>query len=83
MIGSKAARVCLDILDLRSVVGIRLRSCGKSGLVERDSSLFEDLQKYFLHLNFEGVEDSIKMTDELKEYPHHYFSSLLKMALCV
>jgi hypothetical protein len=54
-----------------------------SGLVERDSSLFEDLQKYFLHLNFEGVEDSIKMTDELKEYPHHYFSSLLKMALCV
>jgi|SRR6516225_1021214 len=54
-----------------------------SGLVERDSSLFEDLQKYFLHLNFEGVEDSIKMTDELKEYPRHYFSSLLKMALCV
>ncbi|MFI5152169.1 MAG: DUF3822 family protein [Chitinophagales bacterium] len=54
-----------------------------SGLVERDSSLFEELQKYFLHLRFEGVEDSIKMTDELKEYPQHYFSSLLKMALCV
>ena len=54
-----------------------------SGLVERDSSLFEDLLKYFLHLHFEGVEDSIKMTDEMKEYPRHYFSSLLKMALCV
>ena len=54
-----------------------------SGLVERDSTLYEELQKYFLHIVFEDIEDSIKMTDDLKEFPRHYFSSLLKMAICV
>jgi len=54
-----------------------------SGLIERDSTLYDELQKYFLHISFEEIEDSIKMTDELKEFPRHYFSSLLKMALCV
>lgn len=54
-----------------------------SGLIEQNSTLFEELSKYFLHLQFEGIEDSIKISDELKEYPRHYFSSLLKMALCV
>jgi hypothetical protein len=54
-----------------------------SGLIEQNSTLFEELNKYFLHLHFENIEDSIKMTDELKEFPRHYFSSLLKMAICV
>jgi hypothetical protein len=54
-----------------------------SGLIEQSSTLFEELSKYFLHLHFESIEDSIKITDELKEFPRHYFSSLLKMAICV
>jgi hypothetical protein len=54
-----------------------------SGLIERESTLYDELQKYFLHISFEAVEDSIRMTDELKEFPRHYFSSLLKMAICV
>jgi hypothetical protein len=53
------------------------------GLVERQSALYNELFKYFLHLNFEKIEDNILVTDELKEYPLHYFSSLLKMAVCV
>jgi hypothetical protein len=54
-----------------------------SGLVERQSALYEDLYKYFLQLSFEKMEDNIMVTEELKEYPLHYFSSLLKMAVCV
>lgn len=54
-----------------------------SGLIEQNSTLYAELNKYFLHLHFENIEDSIKMTDELKEFPRHYFSSLLKMAICV
>ena len=53
------------------------------GLIERQSALYEELQKYFLHVSFDHMEDSIKITDELREYPLHYFSSLLKMAICV
>jgi hypothetical protein len=54
-----------------------------SGLVERQSALYNELYKYFLQLSFEHIEDNIIITDELKEYPLHYFSSLLKMAVCV
>jgi hypothetical protein len=52
------------------------------GLIDRQSSLSSELHKYFLRINFEEVDESIKVTDELKELPLHYFSSLLKMAVC-
>jgi Protein of unknown function (DUF3822) len=54
-----------------------------SGLIEKQSALFQDLHQYFLRIRFESMEDSIKFTDELMEYPPHFFSSLLKMAICV
>jgi len=54
-----------------------------SGLIEKQSELYNELQKYFLNISFDHMEDSIKITDELREYPLHYFSSLLKMAICV
>ena len=52
------------------------------GLIDRQSSLSTELHKYFLHVHFENIDDSIKITDELKELPLHYFSSILKMAVC-
>jgi hypothetical protein len=54
-----------------------------SGLVDKHSALFNELMKYFMNISFEEIDESIKITDELKEYPLHYFSSLLKMAVCV
>jgi hypothetical protein len=59
--------------DVRLLVG---------GLIDRQSSLSEELHKYFLHVAFEAIDESIKVTDELKELPLHYFSSILKMAVC-
>jgi len=35
-----------------------------------------------LSIEFEEIDESIKVTDELKELPLHYFSSILKMAVC-
>ena len=54
-----------------------------SGMVERKSALYEDLELYFLNIRFESMDDSIKLTDELMQFPNHFFSSLLKMAICV
>ena len=54
-----------------------------TGLIEKQSDLYNELQKYFMNVSFDHMEDSIKITDELREYPLHYFSSLLKMAICV
>jgi hypothetical protein len=52
------------------------------GLIDRQSNLSEELHKYFLQIDFEKIDESIKVTDELKELPLHYFSSILKMAVC-
>jgi len=52
------------------------------GLIDRQSAISDELYKYFLHINFEEIDESIKVTDELKELPLHYFSSILKMAVC-
>lgn len=52
------------------------------GLIDRQSALSEELHKYFLKIDFEHIDESIKITDELKELPLHYFSSILKMAVC-
>jgi hypothetical protein len=54
-----------------------------SGMVEKKSALYEDLELYFLNIRFDSMEDSIKMTDELMQFPSHFFSSLLKMTICV
>ena len=54
-----------------------------SGLIDKHSSLFRELLKYFEHISFDEAGDTIKITDELNEFPLHYFSSLLKMAVCV
>jgi hypothetical protein len=52
------------------------------GLIDKNSTLSEELHKYFLRVSFENIDESIKVTDELKELPLHYFSSILKMAVC-
>ena len=52
------------------------------GLIDRQSALSVELHKYFLQVIFEEIDESIKVTDELKELPLHYFSSILKMAVC-
>ena len=63
----------LDQESVRLLVG---------GLIDRQSSLSTELHKYFMHVHFEDIDESIKITDELKELPLHYFSSILKMAVC-
>ena len=54
-----------------------------SGMIERKSALYEALDQYFLHIRFDSMEDSILTTDEMLQFPNHFFSSLLKMAICV
>ena len=53
-----------------------------SGMLKK-ICLYEDLELYFLHIRFDSMEDSIKMTDELMQFPNHFFASLLKMTICV
>jgi hypothetical protein len=54
-----------------------------SGMIEKKSALYEALEQYFLNIRFDSMEDSIRTTDEMLQYPKYFFSSLLKMAICV
>lgn len=54
-----------------------------SGLIEKDSSIYRELYKYFIQLDFETIPDSISVSQALSEYPLHYYSSICKLAKCV
>lgn len=53
-----------------------------SGLIEKDSALYRELYKYFLHLDFAMLPPGIKLSPVFIGYPEHYFSTLSKLALC-
>lgn len=54
-----------------------------AGLIEKNSAIYRELYKYFIHLEFENMPDGIRVADTLSEYPDHYFSSICKLATCV
>jgi hypothetical protein len=54
-----------------------------SGLIDEESNLYQELLKYFLQIRWEVVPDSVTLEEPFRQYPAHYFSPLLKMALCV
>jgi hypothetical protein len=55
-----------------------------SGLIDRQSAIYTELLKYFLHFLFDEVDDHIHIADSIRDqYPIHYYSSFLKMAACV
>ena len=54
-----------------------------SGLIEQQSALYEELYKYFLHIEFNRPNGAIRMDESFYDYPVHYFSSIYKLAACV
>jgi len=70
---------CCELLDMnREELDMQL-----SGFIEEESELCKAIMKYFPNTFFEEVGDGVQLTNELKVFPLHYFSSLLKLASCV
>lgn len=53
------------------------------GLIESSSVLYQELEKYFLNLDLQQFPEEFDGQPALEAYPPHYFSPLLKLALCV
>lgn len=54
-----------------------------SGLIEQQSALYTELLKYFQFIECDSRPVSIETNGMLENFPEHYFSPILKMALCV
>jgi hypothetical protein len=54
-----------------------------SGLIDEKSALYSELLKYFREVHCESSGGGIETSDLLESYPAHYFSPLLKLAVCV
>jgi len=52
-----------------------------SGYVQEDSVLLTEIKKYFLHCSMDAMPDNVSAN--FNPLPAHFFSPLLKMALCV
>jgi hypothetical protein len=51
-----------------------------NGMIEKVSILYTELYRYFLHLKFENLPIDFLYTDEIKNYPPHFFSHLFTVA---
>jgi uncharacterized protein DUF3822 len=54
-----------------------------SGLLDEQSRLYQELLKYFLQVQWDQLPDNVSLDAVFSPFPSHYFSPLLKMALCV
>lgn len=54
-----------------------------SGLIEKDSSVYRELYKYFIHAEFDHLYGQMKISEALAVNPEHYYSTISKLAACV
>jgi Protein of unknown function (DUF3822) len=53
-----------------------------SGMIDASSVLYTEIYKYFGQVSLEGFAGT-ELVPALEEYPAHFFSPLLKLAICV
>jgi hypothetical protein len=54
-----------------------------NGMIDKSSSLYIELYKYFLNVEFATLPSQYSYPEEINNYPAHYFSHLFAAASCV
>lgn len=54
-----------------------------SGMVDEHSKLYTELYQYFSNINFEENPEGVNVPNEIKQWPEHFFSHLISLAVCV
>ena len=54
-----------------------------NGMIDEKSGLYAAIYKYFLKMEFDALPDNYTYSDEIKNYPPHFFSHLFALASCV
>jgi hypothetical protein len=53
-----------------------------AGMIDASSTVYTEIQKYFHHAELDAYP-AVSSSPALQEYPSHFFSPLLKLAICV
>ncbi len=53
------------------------------GMIDVDSSLYQEIYKYFLHVYFNVIADDVVLSSGIKEHPLHFITHLTALARCV
>ncbi len=70
------------LLSVRNVFSLEDIDLEVSGYIEQESSLFQELYKYFTSISFKALPPFCEFTDEILQYPSHYFSHLFALDVC-
>mgnify|MGYP001544273745 FL=1 len=54
-----------------------------SGLLEENSALYKEIYKFFTEIEFTELPGDINYSEEIKQYPSHYFSYIFALNSCV
>ncbi|MFT3980491.1 MAG: DUF3822 family protein [Ferruginibacter sp.] len=53
-----------------------------SGFIDRQSNLYEEIYRYFLHVELDEFPAEAGLAEEIKAYPSHFFSYLVNLIQC-
>ena len=54
-----------------------------SGLIEENSALYKEIYKFFMDIEFTKLPVNVNYSEEIKQYPSHYFSYIFALNSCV
>jgi len=75
-----ASYVLLNVCRQLEIKNISLEM---NGLIEEDSSLYKEIYKYFTDIEFSKLPTGSNYSEEIKQYPAHYFSHIFSLDSCV
>ncbi|MEO5996022.1 MAG: DUF3822 family protein [Chitinophagaceae bacterium] len=53
------------------------------GMIDKNSAMYEELLKYFQSVHTDTLPTGISVPSSFESFPEHFFSPILKLALCV
>jgi hypothetical protein len=54
-----------------------------AGMIDEKSALYATVYKYFVNIEFDKLPEGPAYIEDINDMPHHFFSHLFEMALCV
>jgi hypothetical protein len=54
-----------------------------NGMIDEKSGLYAAIYRYFLNMEFDTLPENYTYSDDIKNYPPHFFSHLFQLAACV